>query len=244
MRVVFFLLVLLSCVFAQKITLGAGPYFQTQPYKGVDTLLIPSPVVFYDNGILYVRWTRIGAYFLGKKSDNFSWGLSVTAQPRPYGYEASDSQALTGMQKRKNTWEGGLALSVQADTTYFEVMALNDLLNATDAWILKAELGDEFSIAELTFYPSVLAIYQSSQYTNYYYGVRESESTLTRRAYKPESGVTFAVQTYISYPLTKKLSVLINLRADLLSNQVSNSPIVEDNFIYSGLLSLIYTLEY
>ncbi len=137
-----------------------------------------------------------------------------------------------------------MALSVQADTTYFEVMALNDLLNATDAWILKAELGDEFIIAELTLYPSVLAIYQSSQYTNYYYGVRESESTLTRRAYKPESGVTFAVQTYISYPLTKKLSTLINLRADLLSNQVSNSPIVEDNFIYSGLLSLIYTLEY
>ena len=244
MKVVFLLLFLLSSLFAQKLTLGAGAYVQTQPYKDVDTIIVPSPVVFFDNGIFYVRWTRLGMYFLGKKDDDFSWGLSLTLQPRPYGYEASDSQALEGMEKRKNTWEGGLALSMQKDTTFLEVMVLNDLLNNTNGWIIKAELGDEFKLANFTFYPSVLAIYQSSEYVSYYYGVKESETTLTRAAYNPGSGVDFALQTYVSYPLTKKLSTLLNFRADFLSKETTNSPIVQDNRIYSGLLSLIYRFEY
>jgi outer membrane protein len=51
----------------QKVTIGAGPYIQTQPYKGVDDILLPSPVIFFDNGLFYVRWSRAGVYFLGEK---------------------------------------------------------------------------------------------------------------------------------------------------------------------------------
>ncbi len=244
MKTVFVLLLLVSSLFAQKLTLGAGPYVQTQPYKDVDAIIIPSPVVFFDNGIFYVRWTRLGMYFLGEKNNDFSWGFSLTLQPRPYGYEASDSEALNGMDKRKNTWEGGLAFSMQKKTTFFEVMLLNDLLNNTNTWMVKAELGDEFKLADFTFYPSILAIYYSSEYTNYYYGVKESETTLVRTAYNPKSSMDFALQTYISYPLTKKLSTLLNFRADFLSKETTDSPIVQDNHIYSGLLSLIYTFEY
>ncbi len=244
MKILFLFLLLLTSLAAEKLTVGAGPYFQTQPYKDVDTIIVPSPVVFYDNGIFYVRWTRAGVYFLGEKKDDFAWGFSLTLQPRPYGYKASDSKALSGMQERKNTWEGGLAFSAQKETTYVEIMLLNDLLNNSNAWILKAEVGDEFHLSDFTFYPSVLAIYQSSKFINYYYGVKESETTSLRPAYSPGSGIDFAVQTYINYPLTKKLSALVNIRADFLSSKITNSPIVTDKNIYSGLLSLIYTFEY
>lgn len=30
----------------QKITIGAGPYIQIQPYQDVDNILLPSPVIF------------------------------------------------------------------------------------------------------------------------------------------------------------------------------------------------------
>ena len=225
----------------EKITVGVGPYVQTQPYKNVDDLLIISPVIFFDNGIFYVRWSRAGLYFYGEKTENLSWGFSLTLQPRPYGYDSSDIQ---GMKERKNTWEAGLAFSAQIDKAYIETMLLTDMLNRYDSWIFKTEVGYDFKVQDLSFYPSLILIYQSSSFNNYYYGVRVDEATRDRETYIAQSGLQIGLQTYINYPLTKELSILTNLRVDKLPQEAINSPIVNKNYIYSGLLSLIYTFEY
>lgn len=226
----------------QEITIGAGAYIQSQPYANVDMVILPSPVVFFDNGLFYVRWTRLGLYFLGNKTDDFSWGFSVTAQPRPFGYESSD---IAGMDERKDTWEGGIALSLQKNNAYLEVMLLNDLLNRSNSWIIKTELGYDFKIADFSFYPSLIAEYQSKDFLDYYYGVTSVEAAQTTQiAYLPKAGMQFGVQTYIKYPLTKNLSTLVNLRVDKLPSQATSSSLVNDEYMYSGLASLIYTFEY
>jgi outer membrane protein len=97
----------------QDVTLGLGAYVQTQPYKGADTLLLPSPVVFFDNGLFYMRWSRGGVYFYGDRGDDYAWGFSLTAQPRVYGYKPSDSPFLATLKEKKNTLEGGLAFSAK-----------------------------------------------------------------------------------------------------------------------------------
>jgi len=225
----------------QKVTIGAGPYIQTQPYKDVSSNIILSPVLFFDNSLVYIRWSRAGIYFLGDKQDDFAWGFSLTVQPRVYGYKSSDIEA---MDERKTTFEGGLAFSAKADKAYIEIMALTDMLNRHEAWILKTEVGYDFEFGNFSLYPSLIFIYQSSDFLNYYYGVKKSEELGSRKEYIPNDGLQLGVQTYIKYPFTKKLSALINLRADKLSKEATNSPIVKDDYIYSGLLSLIYTFEY
>jgi len=248
-----YLFILLLCIIQlanaqevkQKITVGAGPYIQSQPYYGVKDILVPSPVIFFDNGIFYMRWSRGGIYFLGEKSDTLSWGVSLTAQPRPFGYKASDSPTLRGMDERKNTLEGGLAFSASyKNRSYIEIMLLTDLLDKYDSWILRTEIGDEYTLGKFTFYPSLVLMYESQQFLNYYYGVKTNEATQTRRAYTTGDGFEIGAQTYIKYPLSGALSVLVNLRADIIPKTAQNSPIVEDNYIYSGLFSLIYTFSY
>lgn len=230
----------------QKVTLGLGAYAQTQPYKDVDTILLPSPVVFFDNGLFYMRWSRGGIYFYGDKSDDFSWGFSFTAQPRVYGYKSSDSPYLIGMDERKNTLEGGLAFSAQKEDLYIEVMALTDVLDRYESWLVKTEFGDKYTAGNFSFYPSMIISYQSSDFMDYYYGVKESEVNLglNRTQYTADAGFQIGAQTYIKYPLTNEWAILLNLRADLLPSSVKDSPIVENNYIYSGLASVIYTFEY
>ena len=226
----------------QTITLGMGPYIQTQPYAGVDSVITPSPVIFFDNSLFYIRWTRIGLYFLGEKKEDFSWGFSLTAQPRIYGYDSSD---ISGMDKRETSFEGGLAFSIKMDKAYLELMAVTDLVDRHDTWIYNAEVGYDLELGNFSFYPSVLASYQSSKFTNYYYGVTQIEATRKAESmYAPSSGLQLGIQTYIEYPFTKKLSALVNIRADKLSTKASNSPLTNDDYIYSGLASLIYTFEY
>ncbi|SFV67249.1 MltA-interacting MipA family protein [hydrothermal vent metagenome] len=230
----------------KKVTLGFGPYMQTQPYKGVDPLLVPSPVIFFDNGLFYVRWSRAGMYFLGDKGEEFSWGLSLTAQPRTYGYKAEDSKYLEGMDERETTFEGGLAFSASYNDTYIETMLLTDMLVRYESWLFKTEIGDEFKLGKFTFYPSIIVVYESDEFVNYYYGVREHEvdTTIGRTQFTPGAGWQLGAQTYINYPFTDKLAGLINLRVDRLPSSALNSPLIDSDYIYSGLVSLIYSFEY
>ena len=229
----------------QKVTIGLGSYIQTQPYKNVSPIFVPSPVIFFDNSLLYIRWSRFGMYFLGKKEKEYAWGFSITAQPRTYGYKANDSKTLKGMDERKTSFEAGLAFSASYHKKHIETMLLTDMLGRYDTWIFKTEIGDEYHLNKLSFYPSLIVIYQSQKFLNYYYGVKKSEKINgIRPIYTPSDGLLFGAQTYINYPLTKKLSTLINIKADLIPQTAYNSPIVNKKFIYSGLLSLIYKFEY
>jgi len=250
MKFLFILVSLLACLNAQdskqKVTLGAGPYLQTQPYKDTKAILVPSPVVFFDNSLFYIRWSQVGVYFLGDKQDEYAWAFSLTAQPRPYGYEPEDSPYLKGMQSRESTAEGGLAFSAKYHQHYIEVMGLTDLLDRYDSWIVKGELGTEYKLGNFTLYPSLICIYQSDKFVDYYYGVKASEEDLSlgRHFYEPEGGFQLGAQTYISYPITDTWSTLINARVDKLTSDAANSPLTQSGYIYSGLVSLIYTFEY
>jgi len=229
----------------QKITIGAGPYIQTQPYKDVSDIIIPSPVIFFDNGIFYIRWSRAGVYFLGEKNEDYAWGFSLTAQPRPNYYKPDDSETLNGMSEKKSSVEAGLAFSAKIDDSYIESMLLTDVLGRYDSWIFKTEIGHDFEVGKFSFFPSLILIYQSSEFLNYYYGVSKKDVlNSSHDEYITDDGWQLGLQTYIKYPFTKKLAALINLRADRLSSQATKSPIVEDDSIYSGLVSLIYTFEY
>lgn len=229
----------------QKVSLGLGAYYQSQPYKDTDAIIVPSPVVFFDNSLFYVRWSQVGVYFLGDKQEDYAWGFSLTAQPRTYGYKASDSTYLTGMDTRKNTIEGGLAFSAKYKKSYLEMMLLTDILDRYDSWIVKTELGYEYTLGDFTFYPSLILIYQSQKFVDYYYGVKESEVVSSGySAYHPNAGFLLGAQTYVNYPISEDFSALLNLRVDKISNDAADSPLVNQDYIYSGLVSLIYTFEY
>jgi len=246
LTVLFFLSFLNAEDSKQKVTLGIGPYFQTQPYKDTSAIFVPSPVIFFDNSLFYVRWSRAGIYFLGDRQEEYAWGFSLTAQPRPYGYKASDSEFLKGMDTRENTLEGGLAFSATYHDAYLEIMALTDLLSRYESWLIKAELGDEYKFGDFTLYPSLILIYQSDKFMDYYYGVKTSEvdTSIGRNFYEAKGGLQLGAQTFLNYKITPKWSSLINLRADMLTNDAVNSPLVNDKYIYSGLVSLMYTFKY
>ena len=228
----------------QDVTIGLGVYVQTQPYIDVEAMVLPTPVIFFDNSLIYIRWTRYGLYFLGDKGKDISWGFSLTAQPRTYGYAPEDSTTLTGMDKRESSLEGGLAFSASYKTTYMEITALTDVLSRNDSLVVEATVGDRYKLNKFSFYPSVSLSYLSKSFVNYYYGVKNSEATPTRLAYNPTAGVQLCAQSYMNYKVTDSVSTFLNLNARMLPKSAYDSPIVNEQFIYSGLVSLIYTFKY
>ncbi len=223
-----------------RVYLGAGPYFQSQPYRGAAMLVLPSPVIFFDNELFYVRWTRVGMYFMG--GDN--WGFSLSAQPRPFGYSAKDAATLAGMADRHSSWEGGISFAAKNNLGFLELLYFQDLLDNSNGSLLRLEVGKKITTGKWTIVPSLLLIRFSQKFNNYYYGVRSNEATPQRPAYTADAGINYAAQSYLMYDITKNWHILGNLRLDLLSSTISNSPIVEDRVMFSGLLSVMYSFGY
>jgi outer membrane protein len=229
----------------EKVSIGLGPYVQSQPYKNVDNMLLPSPVFFYDNQIFYVRWTRLGVYFLGNSSKDFSWGFSLSAQPRTNSYSPEDSLELKDMQEKKSSYEGGVVFSAVVYEAYFELMYMYDLLDRYNAHIVNAELGYPIKIEKLSIYPSIIYEYQSKDFLNYYYGVSQEESiSSSHNIFTPDAGVKLAAQTYVYYPLTDDFSAFLNAKINFLPKEVKDSPLLDKDYFYSAFASIIYTFEY
>lgn len=245
MRLLFIILLCLTELLAKgNIYLGAGPYIQTQPYKGLSSKLYASPVIFFDNKTFYIRWSEVGVYIAGAVKDNYSWGLSIAAQPLAYGYKANNSSELKGMSNKNSSIEGGLELDIKYNKLLFSITAFHDLLNNNNSYDGHFQIGTSLHVKKITFYPSVLLIYNANKFNNYYYGVTKREATSWRPYYNAHGGFNYACETYINYPITKKLQILSNLEIQYLNTNITNSPIVNNKYIYSALLSLIYKVSF
>ncbi len=218
---------------------GAGPYMQSQPYKGTDAFILPTPVIFLEYEIFYVRWSQIGVYFYGGED----WGFSLMAQPRTYGYKADDSRYLTGMDERKSSWEGGLSLAAKNDLGFAEIIYAHDLLNSSNRSLVRLKVGSKLKHEKWTFVPTLMLFWFSKGFNEYYYGVKQEESTLLRTEYHPNASLNGAFETYINYQINPEWGILTNIRADYLNSTITNSPIVGDNYIASGMISLLYTFQ-
>ena len=259
MKKIYFLLVssaLFSLLHAKDdIYIGLGPYFQTQPYKDADPVVLASPVIFFDNSLFYVRWTRVGMYFFGNKGEKFSWGASVTAQPQVIGYYETDpfnalgsrnkTPILEGMQERQSSWEAGLALSASYENYFGEFLLLRDIFNESNGIKARVELGAEYTFGDFYFAPSVLGVYYSEKFTNYYFGVPQNEidSAIGRYAYEAGPALDLAAQAYLEYSISEHWHLLGNFRADYLGKTIQDSPLVDKKLIYSGMLSVLYSFN-
>jgi len=228
---------LLAPVQTKQAYIGGGAYLQSQPYIDADAKVLPTPVVFFDNRLFYVRWARVGMYIYGQQD----WGISITAQPNPYGYQASDSPALAGMADRNSSWEGGFSVGGENDLGFAELTWFHDLLDNSNGTKVRLELGKFIKSGRWTVSPSVLAIWLSGDFNNYYYGVRTDEATPSRPAYTAGAGLDWAAQTYLMYDINERWHILGNLRADYLASTITNSPIVDQDWIVSGLISIMYS---
>jgi MipA family protein len=242
MKIYLLIALLLSAMLRAEnsLSIGAGPYIQTQPYHNTDPFILPSPVVFLEYEMFYVRWSQIGAYFYGGEN----WGFSLMLQPRTYGYKPEDSDTLKGMHERQSSWEGGLSLAGKNDLGFAEIIYAHDLLNSSNRSLVRAEFGTKIKHDKWTFVPSFLILWFSKGFNEYYYGVREEERTLARPEYHPNAGLNGAVQSYINYQISPEWGILTNIRADYLNATITESPIVNDPYIFSGMISLLYTFNF
>ena len=219
-------------------SLGLGWVSSPRPYVGVKNSVLVIPLVQLEYKKLYVQGIRAGFHLFEKGDVVFDARARIVFA----GLDPDDSPELDGIIERKSSIEGGFALDWSLGKYMLSATAFTDLLGRSDG----QQVGLDFSRA-WTFgrkrwglTPSIGAVWQSSDFVDYYVGVTPEEARPGRPPFKGESAVNFRASVFAYFFLTLRVNFVALLRVQRLDDEISSSPIVDKPRGYFGLLGVNY----
>lgn len=224
-----------------SISVGAGGIIRSQPYVGADVDVYPTLLFAYEGKRLYFRGV-MGGYWL-YSFDGVSVGPVI--RPRFEGYTEDDSPALEGMHDRDWSIDGGLGLSWLTDIGLFGAAFVTDLLGRHNGQELDFSYTILFKYEGFDLIPSVGVRWMSANLVNYYYGVEADEirfdQAISRASYEGDGAVDPYLRLVVRHKLAGRWSLLGAAQYEWLDREITDSPIVDDDYVLSFLLGVLYT---
>ena len=216
--------------------LGIGGLVDPRYSGGARYRSFPVPLASLQFGdYAYIDYWQAGLYVLGNQDKTL--GLAVVATPR-LGFGAGDSALLSGMRTRRSSIEAGLSLDYGSDAGGFSLGYLHDVTGASDGSVVRLlgfrqiEISNKFGVEAFVGLERL-----SSRVANYYYGVGDNETTVSRPFYKPGSATNLDAGLHFNYDFGQKSTILFGYEVTRLGDPITGSPIVErrvGNLFYLG----------
>jgi outer membrane protein len=203
--------------------LGLAASVERSPYRDYGNKTRVLPLITYDGPRFRLQGTTADLKLGSLSSVDFSLRAKYSGE----GYSSGDAAILNGMEDRKSSfWAGGAAIW-RSPLARISLEWLGDVSGNSSGQTLRlgAERGFSFGKARLT--PHLGASWLSSNYTDYYYGVRQSEATSARRAYSAGSTVNLTAGLRVDYALTASQSLIMDASVTRYGSAISDSPLVD-----------------
>lgn len=222
-----------------RFSLGVGVISSPRPYVGASNQTRAIPLLELSWKRFYVQGIRAGYELVD--GDRLSLDLQLRANFA--GLEEDDSDFLRGMEDRQETVDGGLSLGWRLGQLELGLGAWADLLGRSDGVEVQAELTWPRFLLDrrLALFPSIGAVWQSSDFVDHVAGVRPDEATPWRPAFEGRSAVNVEGGVAALYRLTSRIRAVALVKAQRLANEYEDSPIIDDRWGYFGLLGASYS---
>ncbi len=207
-------------------------------YAGKDNASATMPSIAYKAGQLSVSVQEGFAYQL---RDDETLELSVAIKPNFKPYKASDSSSLTGMNR-----DMYFDTTLNAGYTLGRGLTLNlnfatELTNRFNGNAIDASISQFFPVLGQPVIFSAGAKWQNAARANYLYGVNASEATGSRAQYAPGAATTTYLGVSTFHSFSEQTSMFVNLSANYLPSNVSNSPIISKTKTVSSVIGFSYS---
>ena len=218
---------------------GLGVIGRSSPYRDSNTnvsQVIPAVTYFGER----LQWVGPELRYGLVGSDDLR--LALTASYRIGVYEEGDSPVLEGLGDREDTLLAGLGLVYEAaGGVELDLRYQHDVLDRIGggAATLSASKGFQLGIAR--FSPRLGVNWLSDDLGNHDYGVPESAARPGRPAYSVADSVSLEVGLRGLVELSENWRVAINFAVEYLDDEVTDSPIVDDDRVTKGFAALTYT---
>lgn len=220
------------------IGVGAGVITRSSPYVGSDTTVLqPIPAITYNGERLQWLGPNVRYGFLGSGP----WRLAASASYRIGAYEEDDSPILAGMGDRESTLMAGLALRLELPGGIRMLLDYEyDVLDRIGGGAAKARVSKGFQAGWLRIRPQLQVNWLSEDLANHDFGVPQGAATSERPAYDVGSSVSYEAGFTSFIELTEDWRVVLNLSAEFLPDEVTDSPIVAEDSVIKGFAAITY----
>ncbi|OLQ77747.1 hypothetical protein BIT28_05285 [Photobacterium proteolyticum] len=203
----------------------AGVVTGSELYKGQDKTTAVVLNGGYHGEDFNIDLGGINYRFIGTDNDLVNMSAYFTAGGT--GYDADDADVLKGMKDRKMSGDLGLNADFHLGLGTVSTFLQHDVTGAYKGFIGGAKYFHVMNLGVADFVPFAGVSYLSKDFVDYYYGVKASEATSTRKAYKGDSDFAFNVGYKLVVPVTDSIDITQSTAYTRLGSKISDSPIVD-----------------
>lgn len=221
-----------------RIGFGVGIIARSSPYRdynGAVSQIIPA--ISYNGERLQIFGPSIQFGLAGTGK----FRLAATGRYRIGVYDEDDSAFLAGMGDRRDTFMVGLG--VQAELP-LGVKALAkyeyDVLGSIGGSEARIGFAKPLQFGVFRFVPEIGINWVSAQLSNYDFGVTQAQARIDRPAYTLDDTYSVEAGLGLFIEITRDWLVIMNVAAESLSDEVTASPIVSENYVIKGFAAINY----
>lgn len=221
-----------------RLGVGVGAISRSSPYRDYDggvTQVIPA--ITYNGERLQVLGPNVSFGLVGTGKLR----LAAAGTYRLGVYEEDDSDYLKGMGDRDSTFMAGLAL--QAELPMGLDLALSyqhDVLDRIGGGQARVAIDKSFQLGTFRFSPEVGVNWLAQDLADYDFGVAQRKATAERPAYRVDSVFTVDVGIGMLYEITTEWLLVMNVAVEFLDNEITDSPIVDEDYVVKGFFAVNY----
>ncbi|AJD53092.1 outer membrane protein [Thalassospira sp. MBR-102] len=216
---------------------GAYGQVESNPYRGADSVdLDPLPLLAYDADRLHIGTDGISV----TAWQNEFASLDVLGALRMKPFENGDSEYLRGMKERDMAYEAGIGFTSRLWRGEVGAYYLTDLNDAHDGHELDLTYTIPMDLQNVTFDWGGGVRWQSDKLANYHVGVSGTEVRSDRAVYDADAAFIPHLDVSVTYPITESIVLLGTGGVELLPDSYTDSPLIDDDYVYSIGLGLVY----
>ncbi|MGI9271306.1 MAG: MipA/OmpV family protein [Woeseiaceae bacterium] len=218
---------------------------EQNPYVGANngTIAYPYLTSFRDSAFtkdwFLIRDGGLGARWI---SDG-GWELGAIARVQTLGLGNHNSEQLMGIAARKWAIETGATIGYRGWPVHLNWTTFVEPTDRHSGSLSQFAVSLPLEWSRGYFIPSVEAIFQSSDYAEYYYSVTVAEATASRPEYTPDSAMNTAARIRWGYALNDNWLLSGRVGVELLDSEISGSPIVDRDRIWSATVGVAYNAD-
>jgi outer membrane scaffolding protein for murein synthesis (MipA/OmpV family) len=224
--------------------LGFGYRWGDSPYVDIDDVASMKnenssdlvPLYLYEGKLFFSRGTEAGLHLF----DNDVFAVDLLGRYRFDRLEAEASPFFEGIDDRRQTFEGGLAVSVTQPWGILSFSALNDMLGRHDGQAYDLNYRLPIKRGRWTFTPQISLVHQSEGLMDYYYGVDANEATPSRPQYQADSETFWRVGLNTSWEIIDNMYLYANIGWENLPDSVEDSPLTDEDELFSAFAGMSY----
>ena len=217
---------------------GAGAIGRSSPYTDSnDNVLQPIPVITYNGERL--QW--FGPSLRYGLAGSGAVRLALAADYRIGAYEEDDADVLSGLGDRDDTLLLGLSLQFELPAGVdLAVGYRHDALDRIGGGAANARLSRDFQTGIVRFAPQLTLNWLGEDLGNHDFGVPAAAATAARPEYRLGSTVSFEAGIGSFIELSEAWRVIVNVSAEFLPDDVTDSPIVDTDTVIKGFAAVTY----